>query len=292
MSPMTSEETERDLVRALTALEDTRADLLHSFDGFERLQVQLTRAGMNVDQIAEMTARGAQWQSDSDFAGVVLEQVRVDSREVGTALADLGITQNEVGRRLDDATEHLVEAREALSSAAARAEYGPDADTTSAAVRTVRDRVQAAGTNITAARTALRHVDVSVAAGQAYLSGPMTTPEAARSLSTGAQLHVSEAVAAAARSLDQLDGGRDRTTHSAADVAALTEEIAKEEQQPATDDLSVSALLARRMAGPPSESPTRNAPDDVAARPDAAPKPGRRDDPRPHDYRSGPGRSI
>lgn len=222
---MTSEETERDLVQALAALEDTRADLLHTFDGFERLQVQLTRAGMNVDQIAEMTTRGAQWQADPDFTAVVLEQVRVDSREVGTALADLGITQNEVGRRLDDASEHLVQAREALSSAAARAEYGPDADTTTAAVRTVRDRVQAAGTNITAARGALRHVDVSVAAGQAYLSGPAVTPEAARSLATGAQLHVSEAITAAARSLDHLDGGRDRTTHSAADIASLAEEI-------------------------------------------------------------------
>lgn len=266
---MASEDTERDLVRALAHLEDTRADLLHSFDGFERLQVQLTRAGMNVDQITEMTARGAQWQADPDFAAVVLEQVHADSREVGTALADLGITQNEVGRRLDDASEHLVQAREALAAAATRAEYGPNAEETAAAVRTVRDRVQAAGTNITAARASLRHVDVSVAAGQAYLSGPVVTPEAARSLATGAQLHVSEAVTAAARSLDQLDGGRDRTTHSAADLAALTEEIT---------DLNQSQ--SSNTEGTPARGTASTLRQDG------------RDDPRRIDRHDGPGRHL
>lgn len=244
---MTSEETERDLVRALTSLEDTRADLLHTLDGFERLQVQLNRAGMNVDQIANMTARG----DDADFSAVILENVRADSREVGTALADLGITQNDVGRHLDDASEHLVQAREALASAAARAEYGPAADETAAAIRTVRDRTQAASSNITAARGSLRHVDVSVAAGQAFLSSPVTSSETARSVATGAQLHVSEALTAATRSLDQLDGGRDRTTHSAHDIAALTEEIAAMSTQRNTST-SPRANDPRRDQGPPS----------------------------------------
>lgn len=248
---MTSEETERDLVRALTSLEDTRADLLHTLDGFERLQVQLNRAGMNVDQIADMTARGGQWTDDADFSAVILENVRADSREVGTALADLGITQNDVGRHLDDASEHLVQAREALASAAARAEYGPAADETAAAIRTVRDRTQAASSNITAARGSLRHVDVSVAAGQAFLSSPVTSSETARSVATGAQLHVSEALTAATRSLDQLDGGRDRTTHSAHDIAALTEEIAAMSTQRNTST-SPRANDPRPDQGPPS----------------------------------------
>ena len=278
---MTSEETERDLVRALTALEDTRTDLLHSFDGFERLQVQLGRAGMNVDQIAEMSARGDQWQADPDFTAVVLEQVRVDSREVGTALSDLGITQNEIAQRLDDASEHLVRARESLSSAAARAEYGPDGEATAAAVRTVRDRVQAASTNITAARGTLRHVELSVAAGQAYLSSPVASPEAARSLSTGAQLHVNDAITAAARSLDHLDGGRDRTTHSASDVAALAEQI------PTADEATPKAPSADVVLAKPEASTAA-----IAARRLAGPVRDRRDDPRPSHGPDGPARHI
>lgn len=276
---MTSEATERDLVRALASLEDTRVDLLHTLDGFERLQVQLNRAGINVDQIADMTARGGQWTEDADFSSVILENVRADSREVGTALADLGITQNDVGRHLDDASEHLVQAREALASAAARAEYGPSSDETAAAIRTVRDRTQAASTNITAARGSLRHVDVSVASGQAFLSSPVTSPETARSVATGAQLHVSEAMTAATRSLDQIDGGRDRTTHSAADIAALTEAISASVS--VTDPGQEKAPESTTLSG--GSAPRRDGSTSIQ---------NRRDDPRRDPGRSGPSRHI
>lgn len=222
---MASEETERDLITALGALEDTREQLLRTVDGIEHLQVQLNRAGIDVDQIADMAARGGQWTTDPDFSQVILEQVRADSREVGTALADSGITQEEVGRHLDAASEHLVQARESIASANARADYGPQPEQTATDVREVRAQIVAASNRVTAARTSLRHVDVSVAAGQAYLSGTVTSPEAARSVATGAQLHVSEAVTAATRSLDVLDDGRDRTTHSAHDLAALAERL-------------------------------------------------------------------
>lgn len=219
---MTSEETERDLITALSALEDTRDQLLRTVDGIERLQVQLNRAGVNVDQIADMTARGGQWTTDPDFSAVILEQVRTDSRVVGTELADIAITQDDVGQHLDSASEHLAQARESLASANARADYGPQPQETSAAIKSVRGQVAVASNRVTGARTSLRQVDVSVAAGQAYLSGPVTSPEAGRSAATGAQLHVSDAVEAATRSLNVIDDGRDRTTHSARQVADLT----------------------------------------------------------------------
>lgn len=238
---MASEETERDLITALGALEDTRDQLLRTVDGIEHLQVQLGRAWLDVEQVAGMTERGGEWTTDPDFSAVILEQVRTDSREVGTALADIGITQDEVGRHLDSATEHLAQARESMASANARADYGPQPQETAAAIGQVRAQVVAASNRVTAARTSLRHVDVSVAAGQAYLSGPVTSPEAARSVATGAQLHVNEAVEAATRSLNVIDDGRDRTTQSArqvADLAADTQRAANSHRHdaPRRDD--------------------------------------------------------
>lgn len=262
---MASEETERDLISALAALEDTRGEMLRTVDGMEHLQVKLNRAGLNVDEIADMTARGGDWSSDPDFSRLILEQVRADSREVGTSLADLGITQEEVGRHLDASSEHLIRAREALSSATARADYGPAPEATKEAVREVHNLVSSASSRVTAARTSLRHVDVSVAAGQAYLSGPVTSPESARSLATGAQLHVSEAVTAATRSLDALDDGRDRTTRSAREIDAMADDMSRRPsasaaEQAALDDLgsgptrsaSRSRDEPRRDPGPPS----------------------------------------
>ena len=64
---MATEDLERDLVSALTALEDSREQLLRTFDGLERLEVQLYRAGVDVEQVAAMTQRG-EWADDADFA--------------------------------------------------------------------------------------------------------------------------------------------------------------------------------------------------------------------------------
>lgn len=242
---MASEETERDLINALGALEDTRSQLLRTVDGLERLQVQLGRAWHDVEQIAGMTQRGGEWTADPEFSAVVLEQVRADSREVGTALADIGITQEEVGRHLDSADEYLGQARESLAAANARADYGPQPRETTAAIRAVRDQVAAANERVTATRASLRHADVSVAAGQAFLSSPITSPETARSVATGAQLRVTDAVEAATRSLNVVDDGRDRTTHSARQVADLATEAGRTASRDRYDD-------PRRENGPPS----------------------------------------
>lgn len=61
---------------------------LRTFDGLERLEVQLYRAGVNVEQIAAMTQRG-EWADDADFAELVTAQASSDSREVAVALAVL-----------------------------------------------------------------------------------------------------------------------------------------------------------------------------------------------------------
>lgn len=258
---MATEDLERDLVSALTALEDGREQLLRTFDGLERLEVQLYRAGVDVEQVAAMTQRG-EWADDADFADLVIAQASSDSREVAVALADSGITREEVAQHLDAASEHLVTAREHLAAADARAMLSEDR----AAIASVRSSVAEGHRRVSTARNALRHVDVSVAAGQAYLSMPAPTPQVARAMATGAELHVGEARTSTIRAVDALDDVRDRTTGSARSLAALEEEI--------------SRLSTERPARPSTPGPTKSRP--IA---------GARDDPRP-DPPSTPGRRL
>ena len=257
---MATEDLERDLVSALTALEDSREQLLRTFDGLERLEGQLYRAGVDVEHVAAMTQRG-EWADDADFAELVTAQASSDSREVAVALADSGITREDVAQHLDAASEHLVTAREHLAAADARATLSEDR----AVIASVRRNVAEGHHRVSTARNALRHVDVSVAAGQAYLSMPASTPQVARAMATGAELHVGEARSSTTRAVDAVDDVRDRTTGSARSLAALEEEISR---------LSTERPTRSSMTGPTESRASASDRDDP--RPDPPSTPGRR----------------
>ncbi|GAA3621618.1 hypothetical protein GCM10022199_27640 [Marihabitans asiaticum] len=217
---METEDLERDLFSAVSALEDGHEQLLRTDHELQELEAQLYYAGVDVEQVAAMTQSG-EWADDADVADQVIARALSDSREVAVALAASGTTREEVAQYLDAAGERLVAAREHLAAAEARATLSEDGEL----IASMRRNVAKGHHWVSTARNALRHVDVSVAASQAYLSMPAPTPQVARAMATGAGLHIGEARTSASHAIDAVGEVRDWTAGLAQSLDALGEDF-------------------------------------------------------------------
>lgn len=253
---MAREDFERDLVSALASLEDARAEMLRAYDDVERLDVQLGRAGREVEQMVEMTRRGG-WDDDADFALMVLQDSGSTGREVAVSLADTGITRDDLDRRLLVASRYVTTARESLAAAEVRV---PANDAlASDQITTVRNLLSMTSQDLDRARSEMRTVDVSVAAAQAHLSGPFASPEVARSMATGADLHLENATVTTTHMSGSVDQSRDEVTHAARAVADQLQGLQTDQRSGVRPERSAQTARVRHEQ-PHQHPPARGGP--------------------------------
>lgn len=229
--------------------------MLRAYDDVERLDVQLGRAGGEVEQMVEMTRRGG-WDDDADFALMVLQESGNTGREVAVSLADTGTTRDDLDRRLLVASRYVTTARESLAAAEVRV---PDDALARDQITTVRNLLSMTSQDLDRARTEMRTVDVSVAAAQAYLSGPFASPEVARSMATGADLHLENATVMTTHMSGSVDQSRDEVTHAARAVADQLQDLQTDQRSGVRPERSTQTARVRHEH-PHQHPPARGGP--------------------------------
>lgn len=182
---MAAEDVERDLVQAMTSLEDARARLLQALDTAERFQTQLARAQEQARDL-EGTGRALSRAAAPEDIRALRSRGRSQAEQASYEVAMTSSTRQRLHEHLEAADLHVVEAREALAAAQARAD-SPQAQERIGALRVGLART---GVVIDQARTHAHDLDAPLAATTTHLSAPLRHADDALDRSVQADAHL------------------------------------------------------------------------------------------------------